>query len=419
MSWASQFNSCCFLDNHGYRQAQQRQELLVAAGELAAWHWEGQPIDAWQSLDQFITDHRGQWLFGHLGYGLHQYVDQPLSERGLAADDFGHLRLVVPKYVVQCTTSECVLLAPSVEEAHQVWQQIRSHRHVSSFSPAGQPVQALPVLSRQAYLQIIERLRRHIQRGDCYEINFCQEFVAGQVSLEASRLYERLALLSPNPFSCYYRLGHAHLACASPERFLTRTGQRLVSQPIKGTARRVPDDEQADAATRAALYSSSKDRSENVMVVDLVRNDLGRICQSGSVKVAELFAVYSYPQVHQMISTIEGTCRDDVSFSDIIRATFPMGSMTGAPKKRVVELIQAYEPTPRGLFSGSVGYIAPNGDFDFNVVIRSIRYFQNTQTLRFHVGSGITHYSQPEQEYEECLLKAAAIVQVLQAGASL
>ncbi len=419
LSWVSRFNSCCFLDNHGYQQALHRQELLVAAGEVAAWHWQEHPANPWQALDKFIVDHRGQWLFGHLGYGLHQFIEEQLADEPLPADAFGHLSLVAPQYVLRCTATECVLYAPSAAAAQDAWQQIRSEQQTNDAAQTGsRPVAAVPVLSRAAYLQAIAQLRRHIRRGDCYEINFCQEFVATHVSAEGRSLYERLARLSPNPFSCYYKLGQAHLACASPERFLTRTGQQLISQPIKGTARRVLDDDKADADTKAALLASSKDRSENVMVVDLVRNDLGRICEPGSVQVTELFGVYSYPQVHQMISTIEGICRPNLSFSNIIRATFPMGSMTGAPKKRVMELIQAYEPTPRGLFSGSVGYIAPNGDFDFNVVIRSMRYFEDSHTLSFHVGSGITYYSQPEQEYEECLLKAAAIVQVLQAGAS-
>lgn len=418
LSWASRFNSCCFLDNHGYQQALHRQELLLAVGEVAAWRWQEHPAGPWQALDQFVANHRGQWLFGHLGYGLHQLIEEQATDEPLPADAFGHLSMVVPQYVVQCTATACVLYAASAEAAQTAWHQIRTQQQSISKSGNDRPVQAAPVLSRAAYLQAVERLRQHIRRGDCYEINFCQEFVATQVGAEGRSLYESLARLSPNPFSCYYRLGQAHLACASPERFLTRTGQRLISQPIKGTARRVLQDAQADADTKAALFASSKDRSENVMVVDLVRNDLGRICEPGSVRVTELFGVYSYPQVHQMISTIEGICRPDLSFSSIIRATFPMGSMTGAPKKRVMELIQAYEPTPRGLFSGSVGYIAPNGDFDFNVVIRSMRYFEDSQTLSFHVGSGITYYSQPEQEYDECLLKAAAIMQVLQAGAS-
>jgi para-aminobenzoate synthetase component I len=149
------------------------------------------------------------------------------------------------------------------------------------------------------------------------------------------------------------------------------------------------------------------------MVVDLMRNDLSKICRPGSVRVDELFGVYSFPQVHQLISTISGTLEKDTSFVNIIEATFPMGSMTGAPKQRVLQLIEQYEPTSRGIFSGAVGYITPVGDFDLNVVIRSLMYNETTKYLSYQVGSGITFYSDAAQEWEECLLKASAIKKVL------
>jgi para-aminobenzoate synthetase component 1 len=227
-------------------------------------------------------------------------------------------------------------------------------------------------------------------------------------------VYRGLTNASPNPFSCFYRQDAAFLMCASPERFLAKRGQQLYSQPIKGTAKRYPGNAAADEASKLALLGSRKELSENVMVVDLVRNDLSKICERASVQVDELFGIYSYPQVHQMISTVSGKLKDNVSFSEILSATFPMGSMTGAPKIRVMELIEQYEPSRRGLFSGSVGYISPDGDFDFNVVIRSILYNENTQYLGYQVGGGITWYSNPEEEYEECLLKAAAIRKVLE-----
>jgi para-aminobenzoate synthetase component 1 len=204
------------------------------------------------------------------------------------------------------------------------------------------------------------------------------------------------------------------LACASPERFLLKKGEKVISQPIKGTASRNTVVAGQDAALKTALQFSEKDRQENVMVVDLVRNDLSKVCRQGTVQVEELFGVYTFPQVHQMISTIGGVLKPDIGFTDIVKACFPMGSMTGAPKKRVLELIQQYEASARGLFSGSVGYIAPNGDFDFNVVIRSLIYNQLSKRLSFHVGSGITWASKPELEYEECKWKASAIEQVLQ-----
>jgi para-aminobenzoate synthetase component 1 len=204
-----------------------------------------------------------------------------------------------------------------------------------------------------------------------------------------------------------------YLICASPERFLKKTGNKIISQPMKGTARRDLQDAAMDEQLKQTLFLDAKERSENVMVVDLVRNDLSKICTDGTVQVDELFGVYTFPQVHQMVSTVSGELKADVSFSDIIDASFPMGSMTGAPKYRVMQLIDEYEPIGRGLFSGSVGYIDPEGNFDFNVIIRSIFYNSSTNTLSYYAGSAITFYSDAVKEWEECLLKAEAIKKVL------
>ena len=276
-------------------------------------------------------------------------------------------------------------------------------------------------ISKQEYLGIIEKLKYHIHRGDCYEINFCQEFFAEEAIIDPLEVYQKLSSLSPNAFSAFYKLEDKFLICASPERFLKKEGGKILSQPIKGTSSRFLQDKINDEKSRQDLYASEKDRSENVMVVDLVRNDLSRICKEGTVKLEELYGIYSFPQVHQMISTVSGELKENVSFTEIIRATFPMGSMTGAPKKRVMELIDQYEETKRGIFSGALGYIDPGGDlpagqagFDFNVIIRSILYNASDKYLSFLVGSGITFLSDAEKEYEECLLKAKAMFEVLQ-----
>jgi para-aminobenzoate synthetase component I len=226
-------------------------------------------------------------------------------------------------------------------------------------------------------------------------------------------VYKKLSKVSPSPFSALYKLHDKWLICASPERFLKKQGNNILSQPIKGTAKRITGNGQEDERNRQQLLHSAKDRSENVMVVDLVRNDLARVCKEGTVKVDELYGIYSFPQVHQMISTVSGELKENISFTEIINATFPMGSMTGAPKKRVMELIEQYEKTKRGIFSGAVGYISPKDDFDFNVVIRSIMYNATSKYLSFQTGSGIIFYSDPEKEWEECMLKAEAIRKVL------
>jgi len=276
--------------------------------------------------------------------------------------------------------------------------------------------------SAQEYMDTVERIQQHILKGDCYEMNFCQEFYAEKAVIHPLNAYASLSRFSPNPFSAYYKLGDKYLLCMSPERYLKRSGNTLISQPIKGTSRRDTGNKELDELSKNNLRTSEKERAENIMVVDLVRNDLSRVCKKGTVKVDELCGIYSFPQVHQMISTISGELENDTSFCDIIKAAFPMGSMTGAPKKRVMELIEQYERSKRGLFSGSIGYIHPEGDFDFNVVIRSIAYnaaaaylsFHTGSAITFRSGSAITFRSDPAGEYNECLLKAEAIKKVLE-----
>jgi para-aminobenzoate synthetase component 1 len=267
--------------------------------------------------------------------------------------------------------------------------------------------------TRAEYLHTIEQLLKHIHRGDIYEITFCIEFTIDSVECDPLGLYRRLTRLSPMPFSAFYKCGEKYLICASPERWLAGRGKHLFSQPIKGTIRRGVN-EAEDKRLKALLRQDIKERSENVMIVDLVRNDLSRIAVPGSVRVDELFGIYTFPGVHQMISTISCDTDRERTLEAGLRATFPPGSMTGAPKIRAMQLIEEFERHKRGLFSGSVGYCDVEGNFDFNVVIRSIQYNRETGKLSFSVGSAITSLSDPEKEYEECLLKAGAIFRILQ-----
>jgi para-aminobenzoate synthetase component 1 len=293
----------------------------------------------------------------------------------------------------------------------EIWTQIRSVPLSESRLP--DPVDFTARVTREDYLSTVTALQRHILRGDCYEINFCQEFYAHPNHFDPFAAWQALSQASPNPFSVFYRLNDRYLLCASPERFLKKENNELVAQPIKGTAARILHDPIADLGQGQALYRSAKDRAENVMVVDLVRNDLSRVCRPGSVSVSELFGIYAFPQVYQMISTVRGELLPGLHWTDAIAANFPMGSMTGAPKNRVVQLIDQYESSRRGLFSGAVGYVDPAGDFDFNVVIRSLLYNEERRYLSYQVGSGITFYSDPAAEYEECLLKAQGIRKAL------
>lgn len=403
MSWVQQFNTFCFLDNHQYQLHPHTQECMLAAGIRR--QVQASAGTALKQLQAALDDQPG-WFFGHLGYDLHSETEGTAS-RLPDGIGFPDLYFFEPQILIRLLPNELIITA---ESPSGVWQQIEQ-MPVDQTS-ALQPVNFENRMSRQQYLDTIESLQQHILRGDCYEINFCQEFFATDAFIDPLQVYEQLSRISPNPFSALYRLENKWLICASPERFLKKQGNRLLSQPIKGTSPRVQSNQELDNKSKGDLYHSAKDRSENVMVVDLVRNDMSKVCSEGSVHVDELYGIYSFPQVHQMISTISGEVADGQNFSTIIHATFPMGSMTGAPKKRVIQLIEQYETQRRGLFSGAVGYITPEGDFDFNVVIRSILYNDSTHYVSFPTGSGITYYSQPQAEWEECQLKAAAIKQI-------
>jgi para-aminobenzoate synthetase component 1 len=269
-----------------------------------------------------------------------------------------------------------------------------------------------PRMPKADYLQAVEAIREDILNGEVYELNLCQEFYAEDVQLDPVDVFLRLNAASPAPFAGFFRHHHHYLLCASPERFLAHRPPVIISQPIKGTIRRGATPAE-DERQRLALLHDEKERAENLMIVDLVRNDLARVAQTGTVKVPELFGLYPFRHVWQMISTVAAELRPDVDLVDVLRATFPMGSMTGAPKIRAMQLIEHYEQARRGLYSGSIGYAWPDGEFEFNVVIRSLQYRTDTSYLSFQVGSAITYDSVPEREYEECLLKAQAMLEVL------
>lgn len=269
-----------------------------------------------------------------------------------------------------------------------------------------------PRVGKDEYLQNAKKILHHIQLGDVYELNYCMEFYAESVTINPLHIFQRYNAMALAPMSSYIKLDHLHIISASPERFIQRKENVLISQPIKGTRRRMADPI-ADQKAIQELQSDAKERAENIMIVDLVRNDFSRIATKNSVHVDELCKIYSFNTVHQSISTIRCELKDNTSFQEILRATFPMGSMTGAPKVRAMELIDQYEANQRRIYSGSVGYILPNGDFDMNVMIRTIVYDEKKKYLSFMVGSAITASADPEKEYEECMVKAEAMIKSL------
>lgn len=420
LSWASRFNICCFLDNHTYQLPSHSFECLLAAGAVRSVR--AGAGNAFDQLKEFTAGQR-DWLFGHFAYGLTKETEpvdpasrlrQPPGPAHPASSPdpigFPDLFFFVPEILIELSAGS-IRIGSCQSDHAAILEQIGNMADPSRPLPAS--LALLPRFTRDEYLATITALQQHILRGDCYEINFCQEFFAHPAHIDPLPTWFSLSRASPNPFAAFYKLEDSYLLCASPERYLKRTGDTLLSQPIKGTAARSPGNPAQDRAGRDDLYHSAKDRSENVMVVDLVRNDLSKICLPGSVRVEELYGIYSFPQVHQMISSVRGELPPGTHWAEAIRATFPMGSMTGAPKKRVVGLIDQYERSPRGIFSGALGYVSPEGDFDFNVVIRSILYNRKESYLAYQVGSGITFYSDPLAEYEECLLKAEGILKAL------
>jgi para-aminobenzoate synthetase component 1 len=408
LNWVNRFNIFCLLDNRQYDFSEPAFECLLAAG--SKHNIQMQAGKAFDELHDFYLENAGEWLFGHFGYDLKNETEI-LSSAHPDGIGFNDLHFFVPEIVVQLDDKEVRIFCDA--DAQEIYREIISYPSVID-ETAGAKAIIQNKISRDNYSAIIEKLRQHILRGDCYEINFCQEFFAAPVDIDPLQIYNRLTTLSPNPFSVFYKLDSRYCLCASPERYLKKTGNKVFSQPIKGTAKRNFENEAADAISKNYLLQSSKEKSENVMIVDLVRNDLSRICKAGSVKVDELFGIYSFPQVHQMISTVSGELEDDLNWIDCVKATFPMGSMTGAPKKKVMELIEQYEQTKRGLFSGAIGYIKPGGEFDFNVVIRSILYNETANYLSFQTGGAITYNSDAAMEYEECMLKAEAMMKVLE-----
>ena len=404
LNWANRFNIFCFLDNNHYSFEEASFECILGVGCVRSYSFKGE-YD-FEALQKFHDIHP-TWLFGHLGYnaGAKSYKENKSDDITF----FGNGFFFEPETIIKLSVNKMEVLKSS-KPAEAIIDEIEK-TEIQHFEKSV-ALQIQTTIDKNQYVSAVTKLKEHIKRGDCYEVNFCQKFIVNDAVINPVNIYGKLTHLSPAPFGALYKLNNNYCLCASPERFLQKKGTQLISQPIKGTSKR-DIDPSIDNQNKKHLTASTKEKSENVMVVDLVRNDMSRVCEKGSVSVRDLFAVHSFPQVHQMISTVEGTLGAGKAFTEAIDVCFPMGSMTGAPKKRVMELIENYELTQRGLFSGSIGYITPNGDFDFNVVIRSVFYNEHREEISFFAGSGITFYSDPEEEYEECMLKAKAIIQIL------
>ncbi|MBX5438523.1 MAG: anthranilate synthase component I family protein [Thermoflavifilum sp.] len=392
-----------YFKSYPYTHGWQPAPWMLAAGVLH--EWKVQPQEAFHQLASFHARHH-DWLMGHVGYPMSSYLWPDISRKSCLSG-FPDIYFFVPEILILVQDNQVHIgIHGSATEAQHIFYEIC---HSQIRHPAFQnSLRVFPSLTRTQYLDILHHILQHIRRGDCYEMNFCQLFTAHPTNMLPA---ETFLQLPPAPFSLCYRWHDAYLLCASPERYLLKRGSQVIMQPMKGTIARGRDQEE-DAQQRFRLQNSPKERAENTIVVDLVRNDLSRTAIPGTVQVTEWMKIYSYPTVHQMVSTIRSEMDNAYQIGDLLATTFPMGSMTGAPKKKVLQLIDAYESWPRGIYSGATGYITPEGDMEMNVVIRSLLYTSPSGELFYHAGSGITCYSHPEAEWEECLLKTQQLSQI-------
>ena len=407
--WAQDYREILFLDSNDYPQEYSSYDCILAVDAFTSIKTDYQ--NAFEDLKQYQQTTK-DWLFGYLSYDL-KNSNNALDSNNFDGLEFPDLFFFQPKklFLLKGNSLEIQYLNVCDDEVDSDFEAILAKEN-PAYEKLNSP-KIVPRISRAAYVEKAKKMLEYIQQGDIYEANFCMEFFAENAQINPIETYQKLATISQTPFAAFFKNNDHFLLSASPERYLRKEGTQVISQPIKGTAKRF-EDPILDQKSKADLATDAKERSENIMIVDLVRNDLSQTANKGSVKVEELCAIYSFKQVHQMISTISSEVSNTISPIDILQTTFPMGSMTGAPKLSAMKIIEELEATKRGLYSGAIGYFSPVGDFDFNVVIRSILYNKNNNYLSFSVGSALTSLAIPEKEYEECLLKAKAMLHVLE-----
>ena len=409
--WLSQYKIVTILDSGNELESSKYSSYNFLAAAKVYKEITSNDNNSFNSLINFYEQNK-DWCFGFLSYDLKNELENLKSEN-LDFLDFPDIHFYIPQLVFMIKDDilkiEYISSIFSKDNIDLFFIEI-SNIKITELYPAKTIVKKR--FSEEEYLKTVTNIKQDIKQGEIYELNFCQEFYAENFDGHPIDLYNKLIQISPTPFSCFYRLGDKYLISASPERFLKKEGAKIISQPIKGTKKRGITKE-SDLRLINELKNDEKEIAENVMIVDLVRNDLSKTAKKKSVNVEELCGIYPFRQVFQMISTVVSELNPKYHFIDAIKQSFPMGSMTGAPKIRAMQLIEKYEKTKRTLYSGSVGYINPQGDFDFNVIIRSMLYNKSEKYLSFTVGGAITDKSDAHSEYQECLLKAKAILEVL------
>ncbi len=411
LSWAQQYNEIVWLDSNNTQSQYSSFDALLAVDGLTVLQTDTQ--NAFSDLKEYQNS-VNDYIFGYLSYDLKNDTEV-LYSRNTDGLKFPDLFFFQPKKIIRIVDGEAHFeyLNMVTDEIEDDFKNISKGSYTLDTNETTKNVKIKLSIFKDEYFRRVNQMLKHIYRGDIYEANFCQEFFAKETSIDAYHTYLKLNNISKAPFSSFFRSNDKYALSASPERYIKKKGNKVISQPIKGTAKRSKNKEE-DGVLKSNLATDNKERAENIMIVDLVRNDLSKSALKGSVTVEELCKVYSFEQVHQMISTISARVSEEKNPVEIIQETFPMGSMTGAPKIAAMKIIEKLEPFKRGLYSGAIGYFTPDGDFDFNVVIRSILYNASEKYVSYAVGGAITAKSVPEKEYEECLLKAKAMRQVLE-----
>ena len=358
---------------------------------------------------------------GYLSYDLGNYMEK-LPQ--IAKDDMGVYDLYFGFYnwvvVVDHLEDKTYIATPNLDrkkeeslideiESRIKYSEQKGIDHICYESKNIKPIKLTSNFTKQEFENAVQKVRDYIRSGDIYQANLTQRF-SGQTTLSSYELYRDLRRFSPAPFGAFLNFDKFHILSNSPERFIKCIDRKLETRPIKGTRPRGKD-EAEDLKLREELVNSEKDRAELLMIVDLERNDLSRVSKVGSVKVPELFVIEPYANVNHLVSTVVGTLKDDYSVVDVIKATFPGGSITGAPKIRSMEIIEELEPTKRNVYTGSIGYIGFDGNMDLNIAIRTI--VKQDENVYFQVGGGMTWGSNPSDEYQETLDKAASIMKAL------
>jgi len=411
--WSQQFDDVVWLDSNNHKDEYSNYDAVLAVDAFTAIRTDY--FDAFERLKEYQTL-TNDWVFGYLTYDLKNTTEHLKSENfdGL---EFPDLYFFQPKklFLIKDNLVEIQYLKMVDDEIEDDLKEILkvNEHHPESNQGISNNIKIKLRIHKDEYFDKVTKMLAHIHRGDIYEANFCQEFYADNSEINPLETFKKLNEISKPPFATFLKTGDKYLLSATPERYIKKIGNTVISQPIKGTAKRSSNREE-DLKLAKDLSKDEKERSENIMIVDLVRNDLSHTAAKGSVRVEELCKVYSFLQVHQMVSTISSKIKPETNPVDIIKTTFPMGSMTGAPKISAMKIIEDLEETKRGLYSGTVGYFTPNGDFDFNVIIRSILYNASKKYVSYSVGGAITSKSDPLKEYEECLIKAKAMREVLE-----